>query len=104
MKFLPCLLIAAGGIAIAACQPGTGVSSGPVTPRPVVPAGPASFDLAAFERFIDSRPTPASFRATYPQIQLVLPGDIATMEYRYDHSRFFADLDAQGRIVGGGFR
>lgn len=75
------------------------------------PAPPAPFavvkgevtDMAAFEAFIALRPTPAAFRATYPDVLLVLPGDIATKELRLNHSRFFAELDVEGRISGGRF-
>jgi hypothetical protein len=60
-------------------------------------------DLPAFERFIATRPTPAQFRARYPDVLLVMPGDITTKEMRLNNSRYFADLDADGRIVGGRF-
>ena len=61
-------------------------------------------DLAAFERFVAGRPTPADFRARYPGVGLVLPGQIATKEFRSDRSRYFADLDGDGRITGGRFQ
>jgi len=61
-------------------------------------------DLAAFERYIAGKPTPAQFRAHYPDLTLVLPGDMATKELRMDNSRYFAQLDADGRIVGGKFQ
>jgi len=60
-------------------------------------------DLASFERFIAGQPTPAQFQARYPDVQLILPGTIATKEFRSDNSRYFAKLDAQGRISGGSF-
>jgi len=60
-------------------------------------------DEAAFQHYVDSRPTPQQFRSVYPDVQLVLPGDIATKEYRMNNSRYFAKLDAEGRIVGGKF-
>jgi len=60
-------------------------------------------DLDAFGRFIASRPTPEQFRARYPDVKLVLPGDIATKEFRHDNSRYFADTDSEGRITGGRF-
>ena len=34
---------------------------------------------------------------------VVLPGSIATREFRSDRSRYFPTLDAQGRITGGRF-
>lgn len=61
-------------------------------------------DLAAFEAFIATRPTPDAFAANYPGVALVLPGMIATKELRMDHSRYFAELDAEGRIAGGRFQ
>jgi hypothetical protein len=57
----------------------------------------------AFNKFITGKPTPVEFRAAYSCVGLVLPGDIATMEMRTDNSRYFAQLDAHGRIVGGSF-
>ncbi len=61
-------------------------------------------DVAGFEQFIASRPTPAQFRQRYPDVLLVVPGDVATKELRMDKSRYFAELDGQQRIVGGAFR
>jgi hypothetical protein len=61
-------------------------------------------DLAAFEEFIALAPTPEEFRAVYADVVLILPGDIATREFRTDNSRFFADLDAEERIIGGSFQ
>lgn len=80
-----------------------------------VPAGCAAHDatplqevrpgvvthMPAFEAFIAARPTPAQFRRVYPGVLLVMPGDIATREYRTDNSRYFARLDEAGRITGG---
>jgi len=61
-------------------------------------------DVAAFEAFIAQAPTPEEFREVYPDVVLILPGDIATREFRTDNSRFFADLDAEERIIGGSFQ
>lgn len=61
-------------------------------------------DLAAFERFIATQPTPADFRTRYAGVALVLPGQIATKEFRTDRSRYFAELNAAGRITGGRFQ
>lgn len=60
-------------------------------------------DLAQFDAYIQSHPTPEQFRLTYPDVQLVLPGQIATKELRFNNSRYFAKLDEDGRIVGGRF-
>lgn len=61
-------------------------------------------DTAAFDRYIATRPTAEQFRAHYPDVRLVLPGDIATKELRYDNSRYFAETDSAGRITGGRFQ
>ena len=61
-------------------------------------------DADAFDRFIATRPTPAEFRQRYPDLKLVLPGEMATKELRLDRSRYFAELDADGRIQGGRFK
>ncbi|HEX4896459.1 MAG TPA: hypothetical protein VFV11_09040 [Solimonas sp.] len=75
----------------------------PTTPPPTPPVAGFVTDLPGFERFIATAPTPAEFRARYPDVLLVLPGDIATKEFRMNNSRYFAKLDAQGRINGGRF-
>lgn len=61
-------------------------------------------DVPAFDAFIANHPTPQDFRARYPDVLLVLPGDIATKELRTNRSRYFAELDAGGRISGGKFQ
>lgn len=81
-----------------ACQLAT--SQPPMSPVPV--AGFVT-DLPAFERFIASRPTAEAFRAAYPDVQLVMPGDITTKEFRSNNSRYYAAFDAEGRITGGRF-
>lgn len=60
-------------------------------------------DLAGFEAFIATHPTPAQFRARYPDVLLVTPGTMTTMEVRNNNSRYFPELDKDGRIVGGRF-
>lgn len=95
LLFAPLLLAA-----MTACTTGgTGAPANPVA-APVV--GFVT-DLAAFERFIATGPTPAEFRRVYPDVTLVLPGDIATKEFRMNNSRYFAEVDADGRIRGGRF-
>ena len=92
------LLVAAGGAALAGCCTTPAATE-------VVAAVPGKVtDVAAFDAFIGTRPTPAQFRARYPDVVLVLPGEIATKEMRLDRSRYFADLDADGRIRGGRFQ
>jgi predicted small lipoprotein YifL len=60
-------------------------------------------EMTAFDAFIATHPTPEQFKAAYPDVLLVLPGTIATREMRSDNSRYFAELDANGRITGGKF-
>jgi hypothetical protein len=60
-------------------------------------------DMAAFESFIATHPSPEAFKKTYPGVQLMLPGKISTLGTRYDNSRFFPNLDQQGNIIGGDF-
>ncbi|NID16591.1 hypothetical protein [Luteibacter yeojuensis] len=61
-------------------------------------------DFHTFDGFIAGKPTPVEFVAAYSCVTLVLPGDFASRELRPDNSRYFADLDAHGRIVGGYFQ
>ncbi len=61
-------------------------------------------DLDAFQRFIDTRPTATQFRARHPDVYLVMPGSITTKELRSNNSRYFAEFDSAGRIVGGKFQ
>lgn len=60
-------------------------------------------DITAFNAFIATHPTPAQFRAMYPDVQLVMPNTITTMDFRSNNSRYFVELDGEGRIVGGHF-
>jgi len=60
-------------------------------------------DMAGFESFVATHPTPDQFKKMYPGVQLMLPGMISTMEMRYDNSRFFPQQDKDGRIIGGDF-
>ena len=61
-------------------------------------------DVSGFDAFIATQPTPEQFKARYPDVALVLPGSMATKELRMNNSRYFAQLDAQGRISGGKFQ
>lgn len=82
-------------ITLSACQ---------ITP-PAIAAPVHGFvvDTDAFHAFIATHPTPEQFRAAYPDVQLVMPGGVATREFRQNNSRYFAELDEQGRIIGGHF-
>jgi len=74
-------------------------------PAAAAPAAVHGFvtDMTAFDAFIATHPTPDQFRANYPDVLLVLPGTIATREFRTNNSRYFAELDKDGRISGGKF-
>lgn len=91
--------IAPAALAIALVLGGCQASA-PVAPAPV--HGYVT-DMKAFDAFIATHPTPEHFRAAYPDVQLMLPGTISTMEYRSNHSRYYAELDKDGRITGGHF-
>lgn len=89
---------------------GASVGASAAAPAPTGPLVSTTADggfyvvQPAFDTFLASRPTPEQFRARYPQIQLVLPGQPTTMELRYDQSRFFADVGVEGRIFDGRFQ
>lgn len=85
------------GLALVACQRATVQPDSAPVPGHVT-------DLAAFDAWIATHPTPEQFRARYPDVLLVLPGDMTTMEMRSDHSRYFAEIGADGRITGGRFQ
>jgi hypothetical protein len=101
----PLVILAA--LLMAACQVPQSAEPQPPNPpmdaSPDKPAAANADDAVAFDAFVAKNPTPGQFRQRYPSVTLVLPGDIATKELRSDRSRYFADLDAQGRIVGGKF-
>jgi len=83
-----------------AAKPATSMAPAAVAPTPV--HGFVT-DMTAFNTFIATHPTPEQFRAAYPDVLLVLPGDISTREMRSNNSRYFAEVDASGRITGGKF-
>ncbi len=60
-------------------------------------------DMKAFDAFIATHPVPDAFRARYPDVQLVMPGTITTLEFRTNNSRYYPELDKDGRIIGGHF-
>lgn len=99
----------AGSLLLAACQQsGVGDTVMPEIGYPqsgdqIIPP-PAGFDVAEFEGFIATQPTPDDFAVAYPDIQLVMPMTPATLEYRADYSRFFAELNEGGEIIGGYFQ
>lgn len=91
------LLLAA---VLSACNGASAVSD----PATAVPIAGHVTDLPRFEQFIAGRPTPDEFRRVYPDVTLVLPGQMATKEFRMNNSRYFARLDDDGRISGGKFQ
>ncbi|MBB3226659.1 hypothetical protein FHW69_001249 [Luteibacter sp. Sphag1AF] len=90
-------VVACSVAGLAGCQ----TTSAGAQPKPV--AGFVT-DMKAFDTFIATHPTPDQFRAAYPDVQLVLPGMVTTMEMRMNNSRYSAQLDDQGRITGGNFQ
>ncbi|WP_019464766.1 LPS translocon maturation chaperone LptM [Dyella japonica] len=88
----------------AGTQPATPAAA-PAAPATTAPAPVHGFvtDMTAFNAFIATHPTPDQFRAAYPDVLLVLPGTVATRELRSNNSRYFAEVDANGRITGGKF-
>ncbi|MGH8506091.1 MAG: hypothetical protein ACRETM_09010 [Stenotrophobium sp.] len=95
------ILAALASLGLAACVYFPGADA----PQQASPwHGPVSISgMDAFKQFMSNDPTPAQFRAQYPDVQLVLPGDMATKELRGDNSRYFAQLNQEGRIVSGKF-
>lgn len=61
-------------------------------------------DVVAFQRLLATHPHPDELRTAFPEVLFVLPGEIATREFRYDQSRFFAQLDGSGLVYGGEFQ
>jgi len=62
-------------------------------------------DVAEFREFLDAyQPTENQFRKVYPDVTLVMPGEMATKELRLNNSRFFAEVNDDGRIVDGRFQ
>lgn len=97
-----------GALLLAAVLMLSGCSQWPWTPDETAPTvAPVSgfvTDLEAFEAFIAQRPTADQFRVRYPDVFLVMPGDITTRELRFNNSRYFATFDERGRITGGRFQ
>lgn len=93
-------VLAATMIALSACA-ATTTQTTVSTSNPV--AGFVA-DMPSFDAFIATQPTPEQFKARYPDVTLALPGSMNTKELRMNNSRYFAQLDAQGRITGGKFQ
>ena len=78
----------------------------PSLKSPAAPAPVHGFvtDMGAFDAFIARRPTADEFRTAYPDVLLILPNMPTTMEMRYNNSRYFAEIDGDGRVSGGRFQ
>lgn len=95
----------AAGLVACVPAPAPDPAAGPEPTSAQDDVNPATVtDLPAFAAFIATRPTPEAFASRYPGVALILPGMVSTRELRMDHSRYFAELDAEGRITGGRFQ
>lgn len=97
------MLAAALLLVLGACDPHAGHPD-QAGDHSATPASGYVSDMPRFKSFIASTPTPEQFRHAYPDVQLVMPGDITTREFRSNNSRYFAELDDSGRITGGSFQ
>lgn len=99
-RALPALLLLPG---LAACAPAPQAQAVASTDD-TQPVRTRITDLDSFNAYIATHPTPEALRAQYPGLFVVMPGDLTTRELRGDNSRYFVELDAQGRVVGGRFQ
>lgn len=95
--------VLAAMLALSACSPAPDAAPDAATVVDAKPVAGVVTDMEAFNRFVDARPTAEDFRKAYPDVTLVMPGDISTREMRNDNSRYFAEVDESGRISGGRF-
>lgn len=101
--FLAALIV----LPLCACctqQPQAETNPPPLENAATVPSRISVTDLETFNAFIATRPTPDALREKYPGLAVVTPGTMATRELRGDNSRYFVDLDEQGRVSGGKFQ
>lgn len=96
------LVLLVGPMLLGACAPTP--DAAPPLSEVNTPVRAQVTDLEAFAAFISTRPTPDALRARYPGLLVVMPGDITTKELRGDNSRYFVELDADGRVSGGRFQ
>ena len=99
-RFVPALAALALGVVLVACCSDPSAARAETT----LPVHGQVTYIAAFDRFIATWPRPADFHSRYPDVKLVLPGEMATKELRLNHSRYFAVLGADGRMQGGDFK
>lgn len=100
--------IAVGLLSLSACcaKPVESTASAPPPPtqQDTAPVRTSITDLDTFNAFIATRPTPEALRTRYPGLLVVTPGTITTRELRGDNSRYFVELDEQGKVIGGRFQ
>lgn len=90
--------------AVSACAPRPQAEPAPPATEETTPLRTSVTDLDTFNAFIRTRPSPEALRAQYPGLTVVLPDDMATKEFRMDNSRYFVELDDDGRVTGGRFQ
>ncbi len=91
-------------LVVVACTSPTQPEPTPVPTAVETPVRTQVTNLDAFNAWVATRPTPDALRQRYPGLLVVMPGDITTRELRSDDSRFFAEIDAEGRVAGGRFQ
>ena len=101
----PKFLLTSAVVLLSACAPANPPQP-PADPAPQesAPVRTSITDMDAFNAYIATRPTPDALKAKYPGLTVVMPGDISTRELRGDNSRYFAEVDAEGRVTGGQFQ
>ena len=65
------------------------------------PAVGSSGIFAALGTVAEERLTPAEFTQRFPELWLVLPGDIVERSACSPYRRYVARVDTEGRIIGG---
>lgn len=96
-------------LAILLLSPTSGSQAAPLeAPTPLTPQETSVrtrvTDLPAFEVFIATRPTFQELCDRYPGLHVQPARSIVSREMRIDRSRYLAELDAEGRVVGGSFQ
>lgn len=88
-------------VALAGCLLAMPLGAVSVDSQGVAAASTPMTDISGIPAFIESRPTPEEFAQAFPDVWLVLPGDIVSRSFCSQYYRFIAKLDADGRIKGG---
>ncbi len=95
------VVVAACAVMLAGCDSGGARDPAQVACMPL--PGGAAVPTMAFRDFLATRPRPAEIRARYGEIAQVVPDDRATRAPRVDCSRFFTDVDVDGKVIDGRF-